>query len=236
MRVAIIDNDREHTTLIEQYLHTYRQNHNLDIQVTRYESGEAFQAEFRHQFDMILLDVSLPGMDGVQAARILREKDTDVAILFITRLAQFAICGYEVDAMDFILKPVDYAAFAKSIHKALARVRKQQKRYLMVSDRNGSRRLAVEDIYYLESRGHALVYHTAAGSHIFRGTISEAEKLLAAHGFFRCNKGYLVSLRHVEGIRNGCALVNGTELLISRPRKAAFLQALTEYFERPTPA
>ena len=210
MRVAIIDNDREYTTLIEQYLHTYRQQHNLDIQVTRYESGEAFQADFHGQFDMILLDVSLPGMDGVQAARILREKDTEVAILFITRLAQFAICGYEVDAMDFILKPVDYAAFAKSIHKALARVRKQQKRYLMVSDRNGSR--------------------------IFRGTISEAEKLLAAHDFFRCNKGYLVSLRHVEGIRNGCALVNGTELLISRPRKAAFLQALTEYFKRPTPA
>ena len=231
MRIAIVDHDREHAARIETYLQAYSAEHLHTFQVSRYDSGEAFQGEFQRQFDLILLDISLPGMDGIQAARILREKDTDVAILFITHLAQYAICGYKVDATDFLLKPVSFDAFCQSIHRVITRIQKQNKQYLLVSDRNGTRRLAVDEIYYIESRGHNLIYHTAQGGYVFKGTISEAEQQLAAHHFFRCNKGYLVSLRHVEGIRNGCALVQGTELLISRPRKSGFLKALTGYIE-----
>ena len=231
MRIAIVDNDQEHATLIEQYLGTYGSEHRQVIQVSRYDSGEAFQAKFQNQFDIILLDISLPGMDGIQAARILREKDADVAVLFITHLAQYAICGYEVDAMDFLLKPVSYDTFCQRIHRAVTRISMRNRQYLMVSDRGGARRLAVDDIYYIESHGHDLIYHTRQGSHIFKGTISEAERRLASHHFFRCNKGYLVSLRHVEGVRNGCALVHGAELLISRPRKSSFLKALSAYIE-----
>ena len=231
MRIAIIDHDREQGALMEASLHAYGNEHALPLQISRYADGESFQADFRHQFDLILLDISLPGMNGIQAARILREKDNDVAILFLSQAAQDAMFGYEVDALDFILKPIDHAAFSQCIHRAITRIRDRNTQYLLVTDRNGSARLAVDEICYIESRGHDLVYHTANGSHTVKGTISDAEQQLAPRHFFRCNKGYLISLRHVEGVRNGCALVHGTALLISRPRKKKFLQALTDYYE-----
>lgn len=229
MRVAIIEDEQDQALQLEEYLRAYGEENRQTFQVSRYDTGEAFLQDFHSQFGLILLDISLPGMDGMQTAKALRERDADVGLLFITQMAQYAIRGYEVDAMDYLLKPVSPFAFSQRIQRAISRLRKREKQYLMISDRNGSRRLAVDEIYYIESRGHNLIYHTAKGEFTLSGTITEAESRLAAHHFFRCNKGYLVSLRHVEGVRNGCAVVQGIELLISRPRKNGFLEALTNY-------
>ena len=90
-------------------------------------------------------------------------------------------------------------------------------------------RLESGDLYYVESQGHQLTYHTRTGSYPSAGAIGQAEEQLAGQGFFRCNKGYLVNLEHVEGIQENCARVKGDSLLISRGRRAAFMEALADY-------
>ena len=90
-------------------------------------------------------------------------------------------------------------------------------------------KLAVEDITFVESQGHRLIYHTASDEYTSAGTIKDAEEKLEGHNFFRSNKGYLVNLAHVNGIQDNCALVGEHKLLISRSRKAPFLEALTAY-------
>ncbi len=90
--------------------------------------------------------------------------------------------------------------------------------------------MEVSDIYYIESEGHNLVYHTREGNFISAGTMKSAESALADMHFSRGNKGYLINLEHVEGVRDKCAVVKGESLLLSRPRMNAFMQDLTKYW------
>ena len=150
-------------------------------------------------------------------------------IIFITNMAQYAIRGYAVDALDYVLKPVSYFAFSQRLSRAIGRMKKRARRFMTISIRGGAQKLDIDKIYYVESQGHNLIFHTASGDHTTSGTMKDVEEKLEQLHFCRCNKGYLVNLEHVDGVRDGCALVNGTELLISRGRKNEFMEALTDY-------
>lgn len=151
-------------------------------------------------------------------------------IIFITNMTQYAIRGYEVDALDYILKPVSSFAFCQKLWKAIGRMRKRESKYLTVSVKGGMVRLNVEDIYYVESVGHNLIYHTASEDYIVSGTMKKAEEELQDQDFSRGNKCYLINLKHVDGIKEKCAVVRGNMLQISRPRMSSFMQDLTRYW------
>ena len=108
-------------------------------------------------------------------------------------------------------------------------MKKRARRYMTIAVKGGALKLDIARIRYVESQGHNLVFHTDEGDHVAAGTMKEAEEKLAGQGFFRCNKGYLVNLEQVDGVRDGCALVRGEALLISRPRKNEFLEALANF-------
>ena len=152
-----------------------------------------------------------------------------MVLLFVTSLAQYAIRGYEVDAFDYILKPIHYFAFSQRLHRAIGRVKSKSKNYLILNAREGMQKLDVNTIYYVESRDHDLIFHTESGVYSMGGTMKDVEQRLQPHSFFRCNKGYLVSLRHVDSIQDGCAIVHGERLLVSRTRKNEFMEALTNF-------
>lgn len=229
MRIAIAEDAPFYAKTLQDYIRQYESEHGCKLDTFHYPSGEDLLDAFQNQFDLILLDVAMGEINGLETARQIRKQDPEVVIIFITNLAQYAINGYEVDALDYILKPVSYFSFSQRLTRALARIRSKAKKYVMISDRNGSRRLDLDEIYYVDRQGHNLTYHTASGNHTVIGTLKEAEDLLSGSHFFRCNSGYLVSLKHVESIKDGCAILNGEALLISRSRKRAFLDALTDY-------
>ncbi len=229
MRIAIVEDEPAYAQQLKEYLQRYQEEFQQTLQVSHYPSGLALLQSFQGQFDLILLDISMPGIDGMETARRIRTTDDQVILLFVTNLAQYAIRGYEVDAMDYILKPISYFAFSQRLNRALSRVNRRTRQFLAVVTRVGTRKVAVDTIQYVESIGHDLIFHTTDGDIRSTGTMRDAEQRLAGHSFFRCNKGYLVSLEYVDGVKDGCALVGGQELLISRPRKNAFLEALTNY-------
>ena len=168
-------------------------------------------------------------MDGMTAAEEIRKVDPEVVIIFITNMAQYAIRGYAVDALDYVLKPVSYFAFSQRLERAIGRMKRRARRYMTIAIRGGARKLDISRILYVESQGHSLVFVTDGEEHTTTGTIREVEEKLESFGFFRCNKGCLVNLEHVDGVRDGCAIVGGHALPISRGRKNEFLAALTDY-------
>ena len=181
------------------------------------------------KFDVILLDISMPVLNGMEVAKRLRAIDSDVVLLFVTNLAQYAIRGYEVRAFDYILKPIHYFPFSQRLSRAVGRVKSKTKNYLVLNAREGMQKLDVNTIFYVESRDHDLIFHTESGIFTLGGTMKDVEQRLQPYSFFRCNKGYLVSLRHVDSVQDGCALVHGQKLLISRTRKNEFMEALINY-------
>ena len=94
--------------------------------------------------------------------------------------------------------------------------------------KGGALKLEVGGIYYMERLGHQLMFHTSDGVYASSATLQQMEEALADKGFIRCNKGYLVNLAHVSGVRDGCAVVQGDKLLISRGRRGPFLEALSD--------
>lgn len=168
-------------------------------------------------------------MDGMSAAEAIRQADEEVTIIFITNMAQYAIRGYAVNALDYVLKPVSYFAFSQRFERAVRKMRKKQKHYVVIKVKGGSKKIGTDDIYYIESQGHNLYFHTNEGVEETAGTMKDMEKKLEPLHFCRCNKGYLVNLNHVDGIKEGMVKVGGDMLVISRPRKKVFQETLAAY-------
>ena len=172
--------------------------------------------------------VAVFDVDGMTAAGYVREKDPEVVIIFVTNLAQYAIQGYAVNALDYILKPLSYFSFSQRLNRALQFVRKREAGFLTVAVKGGAMKLEIDGIFFVERLGRQLMFHTRTGVYASTATLQQIEQELEGRGFARCNKGYLVNLEHVDGIQDGCAVVHGSRLLISRGRRAPFLEALAD--------
>lgn len=229
MRIAIVEDETIYAEKLRDYLQRYTRDYGQEWDVTFFPDGISFLNGFKGQFDVILMDVSMPVLNGMEVAKRLRAIDSEVVLLFVTNLAQYAIRGYEVGAFDYILKPIHYFPFSQRLSRAVGRVRSKTKNHLILNAREGTQKLDVNTIYYVESRDHDLIFHTGSGIFTLGGTMKDVEQRLQPYSFFRCNKGYLVSLRHVDSVQDGCALVHGQKLLISRTRKNEFMEALINY-------
>lgn len=211
------------------YIRRYERESGQTIQLTCFEDGEDIVTNYQAIYDIILMDIEMRFMDGMTAAENIRRLDEEVAIIFVTNMAQYAIRGYAVNALDYVLKPVSYFAFSQRLDRAVSRLGKKEKHYLVVRVKGGSRRIATEDIYYIESQGHTLFVHAKDGICETSGTMKEMEEKLEPFHFCRCNKGYLVNLEHVDSIQDGCVTAGGDALAVSRPRRKIFQETLAAY-------
>ena len=171
----------------------------------------------------------MPQLNGMEAAKQLRQLDRSVSIVFLTKLAQFAINGYEVNALDYILKPVNKYSFSLKMKKVLSYIKKNNTKEITIMSKNDIYHFHTTDIFYIEILSHQLVYHTQKGIFSIRGTMTEAETKLSPYNFKRCNNCYLVNLQHVTGIQGNKVLINDSFLQISRSRKKDFITAVTNY-------
>ena len=227
--IAIVEDEDPCAKQMEEYLARFAAESGEEFETVRFCDGDEILENYRAQYDIILMDVQMKFMDGMTAAEEIRKVDPEVVIIFITNMAQYAIRGYAVDALDYVLKPVSYFAFSQRLERAIGRMKRRARRYMTIAIRGGARKLDISRILYVESQGHNLVFVTDGEEHTTTGTIREVEEKLESFGFFRCNKGCLVNLEHVDGVRDGCAIVSGRALPISRGRKNEFLAALTDY-------
>lgn len=230
IRIAVVEDEQIYRDQITEYLQRYEKESGEKLQICVYRDGDGILSVYRAQFDIILMDIQMKFVDGMTAAQEIRRQDREVILIFITNMTQYAIQGYQVDAMDYILKPVSYFSFSQKIAKAADRLHRRRTRYITVQVKGGVARIAASDIFYVESEGHMLVYHTKNGTITSPGTMKSAGEMLEGCHFSRGNKGYLINLEYVEGVQDKCAQVNGELLLLSRQGMKTFMQDLTRYW------
>lgn len=229
IQIAIVDDDAASIEKLRGYLMQYQREAGEEINITAFSDGDELVENYKAEYDIILLDVEMRFMDGMTAAGIIRESDPEVIIIFITNMAQYAIKGYQVNASDYVLKPVSYFSFSQSLKRAIGRINKKGKDYIAIGIKGGTVKLQIGDICYIESQGHRMSFHTRTQEFVTLATMKEIEEKLKDFHFFRCNKGSLLNLAFVDSVQDGCVIVNGESLVISRARKKEFMEELTNY-------
>lgn len=229
IRLALVEDDAGYRAQLKEYLARCEQSMGERFSIREFSDGDEIALNYKAEYDIILMDIEMKFMDGMMAAEEIRKVDREVVIIFITNSPQYAIKGYAVDALDYVLKPVAYFAFSQRLARAVERIRSRSRRFLQVNTREGTYKLDVRQLYYVESQGHDLYFHTEAGELVGSGSMQETERRLEQDHFFRCNKGYLVNLEHVDNVQGENVIVHGERVLLSRARRKAFLDALNDY-------
>ncbi len=229
--IAIVEDEKEFREQLKNYLKYYEQENHVSFQISEFEDGADIVAGYQKGYDVILLDIEMPKLNGMTAAEQIREVDEEVVLMFITNMAQYAIHGYSVGALDFVMKPITYYTFSMKMKRALKRVNKkeEEQKSIVLSLPDGMKALDVKQIYYVEVQNRMLHYYTNEGEIIVRGTLQGAEEILKPYPFAKCNHWYIVNLMHVKEVNKNIVTVGPYQVEISRRNKAAFLKALTEY-------
>lgn len=230
-QIAIVEDEVEYAGLLKKYLNKFGQEKNVEFQTRCFTNAISLLDNYKADYDLIFMDINMPFLNGMDAAHKLRALDSDVLLIFITNLAQYAIKGYEVDALDYILKPVSYFDFALKLSRAMLKLNKNfEHQNIVLTTTTGKVRLRLDDIYYIETSGHYLIYHTAGQkTYTQYTTMKSAAEKLEKHHFARCNNCYLVNLKYVKNIKGYTATVGNEQLQISQPRKKEFLNRFIAY-------
>ena len=229
LRIAIVEDEELYIRQIEEYIERYSKDNDTEITTVIFRDGAEIIKNYQNVYDIIFFDIAMPQMDGMEAAGRIRELDDDVIMVFITNMPQYAVRGYEVGALDFVIKPLQYPLFSMRLTRAIKRAQRRNDEQILLNLADRVKRLSVRQIYYVEVQNKMLYYHTDEGEYVLRGTMQGALKELERYHFVRCNYWYIVNLMHVSEVRKDVVIVAGDELVISRRNKTAFLSALTEY-------
>ena len=230
IRLAIVEDEAWEAELLAEYISRSQKECSIEAEVQIYGSATDFLEDYHFQYDIVFLDIEMDGINGMEAAVKLREKDSRITLMFVTNMAQYAVKGYEVDAVDFVVKPVSYDAFLFKFHRVLQHVNKRRGKRIVVHSRGDIYGIQSDDLIYVEVSGHNLVYHTRQKDLMVRGALNEAEEQLEEMPFSRCNHCYLVNLEYVEGVEGYMLLLPGGERLqISRSRKTDFLKRYARF-------
>lgn len=230
MKVALVEDTHEDEAQFKAAFAAFSQENQLEAELRVFRTGNEFLRCPGGEFDLIFMDIELPDMNGIAISRELRKKDSHAVLVFLTKMGQFAINGYEVDAMDYILKPLDVGVFGVKMKKFIRRVVQNQQSDIPILFNGGKRIINSKNIIYVEVLKHNITYHTTEGCFFERGTLKEAETRLRNAFFVRLSHCYLVNLRNVAGIdKYDLTLDNGEILQISRSRKKEFCEAFNRF-------
>ena len=229
MKIAVVDDSPRDLQLIKGYVERYFKENGGDYQVRTFENGLDFLDEEKLSFDIVFLDVEMPHLNGIETARNFRKRDKMAVLVFITNMAQYAIHGYEVDAIEYMVKPVEYYNFSDKMEKALRFVKRDQEKTLLLHGQEVTARIPVSGIYYMEKERNYILFHTKEGNFRERGSMGEMEEKLAGSGFSRCITGCLVNLRYISKMSKDAVWVGNRCLPISRSQRKQFAKDFADF-------
>ena len=229
MRIAVCDDEElfriEFKSVLDKLLI------NSDYDIDTFSDGEnLFKAFLECSYDLVFLDIEMPGIDGLSLAKRLRECSENIIIVFLTAHIEYALEGYEVNALRYLTKPVDVAKLREVLR--YIEDRKNTSKQIMIKEDGEEIMIDIKDILYMEAMDKNVRIVTSGKEHFTRYNIGDFEEQLKSSGFFRIHRGYLISLSKVRKVVKNTVVLDGdTTLPVSRGSLKPLKDALYAYVE-----
>lgn len=230
-RIAVVEDTRSEQDALTRFLGRYAEQNGLTFDVSVYGTGEQF-LEAHKPFDLVFMDIDMPGLDGMECAHLWRVYAPDTPLVFVTNLAHYALKGYEADALGFLVKPVTWSAFVRVMDKVRRMSDLHDRESILVPTKHGAYSVLTRSITHVEVYGHDVVYHLIDGQEPIRvrGSLKQAEEELAGNPFVRVSSSCLVNMDHIVKFVGDDLTVTGGEVLhFSRSRKKEATEAIVTY-------
>ena len=232
LRCAIVEDSPRELEHLKECLARYSAERDIPLETTAFGDAASFLEHYRADYDIVFMDIELPGINGIETSHQLRAADPVVALVFITNMEQYAINGYEVDALDFVIKPINYYRFSSMMLRALRNLPVRDEKEVILQAAGTIRRMRISQIYYVEIQDHLLLYHTDMGRIEAWGKLSDVEAELDTYNFARCSSSHLVNMQHITSVSKTEVIVGSTKLPISQRKHKAFCDRVIAYLNK----
>lgn len=232
INIAICEDEKVQVDLLEKYVNSWAQMNNIKINIEKFYTGDAFQFHWSEnkKFHIILLDIEMPGINGVELAKNIREEDERINIIFITALTDYIGEGYDVSAINYLIKPIKEEKLYECLDRAMEKV-PEEDNWILIEEEGKVIRIKEKDILYIEAFSHSIEVNTIEKKYRTRKNIGVMEKELDENLFVRCHRSYIVSLLHIKTIsREEIELDNGERIPLSRRRYKEVNMKFIKYF------
>ncbi len=231
IRIAICDDEKHMSDHIRAMASDFFRKKNREIQLRTFSSGEELLS-YDGQIDILFLDIQMKGMDGIETARKLRDSKFRGFLIFITVLKEMVFQSFEVQAYDYLVKPVEEKQFEKTMERLYTSMQNASEDSLLVQKGYEGRIIREEEIVFCEIIDRKIYLNLASGEVVdYYERIENLETKLSSH-FFRCHRSYLINLKHLKGYKNGTACMdNGKEVPVSRLRSKEFSSVVLQYMK-----
>lgn len=229
VRIAICDDEERYRIELKTILNKLLIN--ADLNIDTFDDGNILADAFvASPYDLVFLDIEMPALDGITLAKKIRARSENVFIVFLTSHIEYALEGYEVNALRYLTKPVDI----EKLKEVIRYVQEKQgsSRQIIIKEDGEEILIDINDVIYMESMNQNVRIVTAGGEHVIRYNISDFEDQLKNDGFFRIHRGYLISLSKVKKLSGNDVILDGGETLpVSRSNVKPLKEALYTYVE-----
>lgn len=228
--IAIVEDEKKFSDVISEYLRRYMEEEHVDFSFDVFQDGLAFLEDGKKDYDIVFMDIVMPHVDGMETARRLRKRGDSSLLVFITTMASYAIQGYEVEATDFLVKPVQYDLFRIKMRKLLSHLANKVPDYFCVKTATGVTKIPLAQVLYVDSQKHYLYFHMADGKEIrMRESMRNIIDALTKEGFAMASTTLLIHLSHVDSFQENCVLMGKRSFYIGRKYRKEFFHALSTY-------
>lgn len=231
MRLAYCDDEEIQLEYVQKLAETWAARYGESMTYLAYKSAKEllFENMDNYPFDLLILDIDMDGMNGMELAHKIREKDAKLPILFLTNRKEYVFEGYEVQALRYLLKPLDEEKLFPILDE-LCTMEKKEKEYVILSIAGENIKLEQDEIFYVEVNGHYLMIHTAKDAYEVKMSLAEMAETLT-DAFVATHRSFMVNLEHVERVmRTECLLSDGSSVPISRNCYKAVNEAFIQYY------
>ena len=233
MRIAICEDNMEHAEILAEMVNRWAGEENMQVAIGRYRSAEQFLFCMKDEppYDLAFLDIQMSKINGLQLARMIREEDRLIFLVFTTALKKYAPKGYEVSAFRYLIKPLQENEVFQALTAASQMLEIRKKEAIVVTQSDKSRRVFMDDIYYIEVDNHHIILHLREETIRFKAKLKEFETQFKEPQFCKCHRSYIVNMKYTGRISREGVEIDGKEILpVSKARWDALNHCYMEYY------